>query len=83
VDDKRATPADTAASRIDFAAWLDRLSARRRKIAQVLATGESTSAAARRFRVSPRISQIRRELHQVWQRYQGEELLPARQAVPA
>jgi hypothetical protein len=73
-----------AASRIDFAAWLGMLSARRRKIAQVLAMGESTSAVARRFRVSPaRISQIRRELHQIWQRFQGEELPSARQAVPA
>jgi hypothetical protein len=84
VEDKRATPADTAACRIDFAAWLGLLSARRHKIAQVLATGESTSAVARQFRVSPaRISQIRRELHQIWQQFQGEELPPARQLVPA
>jgi hypothetical protein len=73
VEDRRATPADTAASRIDFAAWLARLSARRRRIAKVLATGETTQVAARRFRVSAaRISQIRRELHDTWRRFQGE-----------
>ena len=46
VEDRRATPADVAACRIDFAEWLRRLTARLRKIALVLAAGETTSAAA-------------------------------------
>ena len=53
VEDRRATPADVAACRIDFAEWLRRLTARLRKIALALAAGETTSAAARMFGVSP------------------------------
>ena len=73
IEDKRSTPADTAISRIDFAAWLDTLSARHRRIANVLATNESTKKVAKRFRISPgRISQIRQELHAAWRCFQGE-----------
>lgn len=39
VEDRRARPADEAAFRIDFPAWLDRLSARKRLIAERLAGG--------------------------------------------
>ena len=46
VEDKHVGPADVAVSRIDFAAWLRTLPSRLRKIAKVLATGESTTAAA-------------------------------------
>ena len=73
VADRRVGPAETAASRIDFAAWLRSLSHRKRKLAVTLSTGESTTAAARRFRVSlGRISQLRRELQQAWQTFVGE-----------
>ena len=73
VEDKRATPADVAACRIDFAEWLRRLTARLRKIALALAAGETTSAAARMFGVSPaRISQIRELLRKSWEAFQGE-----------
>ncbi|MGA7415813.1 MAG: hypothetical protein WBW33_35405 [Bryobacteraceae bacterium] len=73
VEDRRATPADVAASRIDFAAWLAKLPALRRKIAQCLASGESTLDAARRFAVTPgRISQLRREFLDSWLAFQGE-----------
>ena len=72
VQDKRATPADVAAWRIDFAEWLRRLTARLRKIALALAAGETTSAAARMFGVSPaRISQIRELLKKSWEVFQG------------
>ena len=74
VEDKRATPADIAAVRIDFADWLTSLSRRLQRIANLLATGETTGAAARKFRVTPgRISQIRRKLEQSWRTFQGEE----------
>ena len=74
VEDKRATPADIAAVRIDFADWLKSLSRRLRRIANLLATGESTAVAAMKFRVSPgRISQIRRELEWSWMTFQAEE----------
>ena len=77
IEDKRSTPADIAAWRLDFAAWLRSLSRKKRRVAKTLATGETTGAAARKHRLSPgRISQIRHELHEAWRAFQGE-------AVPA
>jgi hypothetical protein len=73
VADHRATPADLAASRIDFGQWLGGMPGRLRKIAQCLATGESTSGAARRFGVTPaRISQLRREFRRSWSAFHGD-----------
>jgi hypothetical protein len=78
VEDRKAGPAETACCRIDFGDWLASLSRRYRKIAMILAMGESTKRVARRFRVSPgRISQIRRELLDAWNRFQGETEGPA------
>jgi hypothetical protein len=74
VEDKNAGPADTAIIRIDFTTWLQLLPRRLWKIATFLASGESTTAAAKRFRVSlGRISQIRRELLRAWCHFQGED----------
>ena len=84
VEDRHATPAEVAASRIDFGNWLQVLTARLRRMAKVLATGESTTRAAKRFSVSPgRISQIRQELKQSWEAFQGEIETPIAVAVPA
>jgi hypothetical protein len=85
VEDRRATPADVAACRIDFAEWLRRLTARLRKIALALAAGETTTAAARMFGVTPaRISQIRDLLRRSWQAFQGTpEIAEASQPVAA
>jgi hypothetical protein len=78
VEDRRAGPADVAASRIDFAEWLRRLTARLRKIALALAAGETTSAAAKMFGVSPaRISQIRDLLRKSWEAFQGGSAIGA------
>ena len=78
VEDKHAGPAETAIVRLDFSTWLNLLPRRLRKIAMFLGNGETTSAAAKRFRVSQgRISQIRRELLSAWRRFQGEEPAPA------
>jgi hypothetical protein len=52
VENKRATPADIAACRIDFTAWLRLLPTVRRKIALALASGETTCAAAKKFGVT-------------------------------
>ncbi|MBL9085017.1 MAG: hypothetical protein JNK76_24650 [Planctomycetales bacterium] len=72
VEDRRAGPAETAAARIDFAGWLKTLSPRRRRLARVLAAGESTRVAAERFGVTAgRISQQRRELEASWRCFQG------------
>jgi hypothetical protein len=74
VADKHVGPAETAIVRIDFATWLQLLPRRLRKIATFLANGETTTAAAKRFRVSQgRISQIRKELFLAWHRFQGDE----------
>ena len=74
VEDKHAGPAETAIVRLDFCTWLKLLPRRLRKIAMFLANGETTSAAAMRFRVSQgRISQIRRELLLAWNRFQGDQ----------
>ena len=82
IEDRHAGPAETAASRIDFPAWLDTLSHRDRKIAIKLGAGEKTSVVARLFRMSQgRISQLRRELHETWLRFHGDD--PGLAAVPA
>jgi hypothetical protein len=73
VEDRRATPAELAALRIDMADWLQTLSPRDRELASVLAVGEPPSVAARKFRVSRgRISQLRRKLHESWRLFMGE-----------
>jgi hypothetical protein len=73
VEDKNVGPAEVAATKIDFSAWLRVLPGRLRRIAEILAVGETTTAVARRFYVSPsRISQIRSELCRSWQQFQGE-----------
>ncbi len=73
VEDRKAGPAETAAARIDMADWLRSLPRRARRIARVLANGESTSGAAKNFGVTlGRISQYRRELETSWRQFQGE-----------
>ena len=75
IEDKHSTPADLAACRLDFRAWLSGLNRTKRAVALRLATGEGTTDAARRFRVSrARISQVRQELKQSWQVFQGEQV---------
>jgi hypothetical protein len=73
VEDRRAGPAETAAARLDVAAWLRTLPQHHQRIAQTLATGETTTATAKLFNVSAaRISQVRRQLYEAWQTFQGE-----------
>ena len=72
VEDRHAGPAETAACRIDFGDWLRSLPRRSRRIAETLANGETTKNAAQKHRVSVgRISQIRRELKNNWEAFQG------------
>ena len=76
IEDRHATPAEIAACRIDVTAWLSSLPSRHRRIATTLAMGESTGRVAKMFRLSSaRISQIRRELYDAWQRFQGEDIV--------
>jgi hypothetical protein len=72
-EDRHAGPAEIAASRIDVGAWMSSLPQRTRRLAESLASGESTRSAAKVFGLSPgRISQLRRELHTTWRVFQGE-----------
>jgi RNA polymerase sigma factor (sigma-70 family) len=74
VEDRRTSVPDQAAFRIDFPNWLNQLSPRHRKVAELLINGYSTSETAHQAGVSPgRISQLRRELHADWHRFHGEE----------
>ena len=78
VEDRRAGPAEIAACRIDFEAWLKSLPRRQRRIALRLAKGESTSGAAKLFGVTAaRISQLRVWLRESWEVFQGEQLAAA------
>lgn len=73
VESREAGPADTAAARLDIGEWFARLPKGKRRIAETLATGETTKNAAKRFRVSPgRISQLRGEFQQNWRDFQGD-----------
>jgi hypothetical protein len=75
VEDPSCTPAELAASRIDFAAWQRRLSPRNRRIAKALASGATTGETARRFQLTPgRISQLRRDLARDWHAFHGERV---------
>ena len=74
IEDRHAGPAETAASRIDFSEWLRSLPRRSQRTAETLAAGETTKKAARKHRVSAgRISQMRRELKDNWEAFQGED----------
>ena len=72
VEDQHAGPAETAAARIDVAAWMGTLSRRHRRIAKALALGTSTREVALQFGLCPaRISQLRSWFHQHWEDFQG------------
>jgi hypothetical protein len=60
--------------RLDFPAWLLTQTDRTRRIIDAMAVGERTQDLAQLFGLTPgRISQIRRELHKDWCRYQGDD----------
>ncbi len=73
IPDQTCTPAELAATRIDFPAWLKTLKPRDRKVARFLSLGNRTQDAARKFDVSQgRVSQLRRELAESWRVFTGE-----------
>ena len=77
VEDRHSGPAEVATTRVDFAAWLESLPKRTRRVAETLATGEATSHVARIFGLTPgRVSQLRRELYDAWRVFTGE-VVPA------
>ncbi len=69
-DNTVTPPPEQAAFRIDFPAWVRRHSQRKRRIIRHLMVGERTKDVAQRQRTTPgRISQVRRELCEDWQRF--------------
>jgi hypothetical protein len=68
---------DQVAFRLDFRQWLDNQSSRNRLIVEALASGDSPSEAASRFRISRgRISQLRRQFFDSWTAFQGDGSQP-------
>ena len=73
IEGRRTSIPDLAAFRIDFAHWLKTLTRRNRRIVNLLAIGERTSAVAERFGLSwGRVSQLRRKFERWWYTFQGE-----------
>jgi len=74
VEDKHADASQIVQTKLDMSDWLASLNRRDRRVAEFLAQGETTRAAARKFKVSDgRISQLRKELAANWQRFVGDE----------
>jgi hypothetical protein len=73
VEDRHASPADVVMIRMDFREWLNTLPLRTRRIAEMLAVGESSSSVAGVFALTTgRISQLRKELRHSWFLFMGE-----------
>jgi len=72
VDDRKASPAEIACCRIDFRDWLGQLKRFKRQVALRLAAGDTTGDTAKRFQLSlARVSQLRGELRQDWDKFQS------------
>jgi hypothetical protein len=73
VADNRCTPAEEAAFRLDFAAWLASLPARRRRMAELLSLGYGTGEVAKELGITaPAVTQARAWLERSWRRFQRE-----------
>lgn len=70
LDGHHADPADLAALKLDYDAWLLTLTDRERECLEAFLQGETTQDVAKRIGVSPaRVSQIRRELVTFWRAF--------------
>jgi hypothetical protein len=66
-DDGRWSPADAAAFKIDWSAFLQTVTKRDRRLAAYLSLGHSGKRAAVRFKLSPgRVTQIRQRMCREW-----------------
>src|SRR5262249_39475280 len=71
-DNTQTPPPEQASFRIAFPSWLMTRSERARRLAEVLMAGERTSTVSAKFGLSPaRVSQLRRDFHDDWQRFCG------------
>jgi hypothetical protein len=74
-DNTITPPPDQAQFRIDFAAWLQTLTARERRLIKAMARNERTKDLSRQVELSPgRISQLRREFARGWKCFIGDEV---------
>src|SRR5262245_47707380 len=72
VDNTQTPPPEQVAFRCDFPAWLKTRTDRDRRLAEDLMRGERTLDLSTRYGLSPaRISQLRRDFHDDWQRFCG------------
>ena len=78
-DNRRSPIPDQVSFRLDFPAWLDRLSARDQRIVEDLSLGHRTTDVARKYSLSPgRVSQLREQFRRGWMQFVGDA--PARSA---
>ncbi len=72
LDNTKSPPDETVCFKLDFLAWLARLTERDRGIVEDLMIGERTRDVANKYKLSAaRISQKRREFHRDWQIFCG------------
>src|SRR4051812_22341845 len=72
-ESNRVSPADEAAFRVDFEAWLSDLPGRKRRVAELLAEGHEGVVVARMAGISPgRVSQLRPVLEASWEAFQAD-----------
>ena len=74
LDNTKSPPDKIVCFKLDFLAWLARLTKRDRGIVEALLIGERTRDVANRYHVGPaRISQKRREFQRDWLVFQGDD----------
>jgi hypothetical protein len=67
---------DQVAFRCDFPGWTKTRTCRDRRMIHEMARGERTKDLAHRFKLSPaRVSQLRQQFHDDWQRFIGDDEL--------
>ena len=72
LDNRKTPPPEQVVFRCDFPAWLQTRTERDRRLAEALMLGERTLDVSSKFGLSPaRISQLRRDFHDDWQRFCG------------
>jgi hypothetical protein len=72
-DNTQSPVPEQAAFRLDFPAWLCTLGSRNKSIAQDMALGHRTRALADAYGLSPgRVSQLRREFRDDWERFTAD-----------
>ncbi len=73
-DNTRSEVPDQAAFRCDFPRWRATYDRRQQRIIDDLALGHRTKDVARKFKISEgRVSQLRRQFQQDWNRFTGDE----------